>query len=385
MRTTNRASRVCTALLLLTCATAGSATEVAVCTDFGPMTIELLDKEAPLHTANFLRYVDEGFYSGTVFHRVVAGFVVQGGGYDRKLQRRETLEPIENESRNGLSNVRGTLAAARTSDPNSATAQFFINLTDNTRLDATDDDLGYTVFGRVESGMDVIDRIAGLPTSSAASFEGDVPEPLVAVSSMAVLDSKALAKIPEASRPKTLIKRIFDAMGANDPEQTLEWVRLYRSTCAPLLPDVLLAEAKAAAALGKSRRAQYALEDYFTIADSSHPTFASAQELFATLSPDAQPGVEPLIGQCKAPEVPPIPNGSVDSLDVMVDAQSAIRSFMSESEVYLDCISEIIDERKLDDEQHAAAVRQHNQMVGLMEDVAEDFNKQVRIFKAREQ
>jgi hypothetical protein len=173
-------------------------------------------------------------------------------------------------------------------------------------------------------------------------------------------------------------------MGASDPEQALEWVRLYRSTCAPLLPDVLLAEAKAAAALEQPRHAQFALEGYFAIADASHPTFASAQALYATLGPAAQPGVAPLIGQCQAPAVPRIPNGSLEPIDVMVDAQTTIRTFMSESEMYLDCLSDIIDERELDDGQHAAAVHLHNQMVGLMENVAEDFNKQVRVFKARE-
>lgn len=385
MRATNRAFGISLALVLLTRATAGSATEIAVCTDFGPFTIELFDKDAPLHTANFLRYVDDGFYSGTVFHRVVGGFVVQGGGYDRELRRRETLDPIENESRNGLSNVRGTLAAARTSDPNSATSQFFINLVDNARLNATDKEWGYTVFGRVKAGMEIVDKIGQLPTSSAGALGADVPDPLVAVSSMTVLDTKALDKLPEESRPETLVKRIFEALAANEPEQTLAWVRLYRSLCAPLLPDVLLAEAKSASALGQMRHARYALEDYFAFADASHPTYASAKALYATLAPGTQPGVKPLTGQCKVPEIPNIPNGSIDSLDVMVDGQTAIRKFMSESETYLECLSEIIDDHDLDDEQHSAAVREHNQMVGVMEDVAEDFNKQVRIFKAREQ
>lgn len=384
MRATNRTSRICIAFLLSLCATAGSATEVAVCTDFGPFSIELFDKEAPLHTANFLRYVDEGFYSGTVFHRVVSRFVVQGGGYDAMLQRRETLEPVANESGNGLSNERGTIAAARTGDPDSATSQFFINLADNTRLDATEDAPGYTVFGRVVSGMDVIDKIGALPTGSSGPLEANVPEPLVKAASFVEADPSALEDIPEGARSETLIKRIFDAMGASDPEQALEWVRLYRSTCAPLLPDVLLAEAKAAAALEQPRHAQFALEGYFAIADASHPTFASAQALYATLGPAAQPGVAPLIGQCQAPAVPRIPNGSLEPIDVMVDAQTTIRTFMSESEMYLDCLSDIIDERELDDGQHAAAVHLHNQMVGLMENVAEDFNKQVRVFKARE-
>ncbi len=150
------------------------ATDVAVCTDEGRFVIELADSEAPKHVANFLAYVDAAYYSGTVFHRTIPGFVVQGGGVDRELRGRPTLAPVENESSNGLRNVRGSVAAARTQDPNSASAQFFVNLADNTQLDAGAEP-GYTVFGRVTEGIQVVERISRLPTGAKGPFPSDVP------------------------------------------------------------------------------------------------------------------------------------------------------------------------------------------------------------------
>ncbi len=152
-------------------------------TSMGTITIELDAKNAPITTANFLQYVDDKFFDGLTFHRVIPGFMVQGGGFDPQLQqKREGLRaPIANEHANGLTNQRGTLSMARTSNPNSATSQFFINVVDNAPLDQGD---GYAVFGRVISGMDVVDRIVNVPTARRRSPEGsvmgDVPvEPVV--------------------------------------------------------------------------------------------------------------------------------------------------------------------------------------------------------------
>lgn len=133
-------------------------------TSLGEFVIELDPDNAPITVANFLEYVDDDFYDGTVFHRVVADFVVQGGGMGPDLVEKETREPIANESGNGLSNVRGAVAMARTGDPNSATAQFFVNLVDNGELDATPGSPGYAVFGQVIEGMDVVDQIAAVAT-----------------------------------------------------------------------------------------------------------------------------------------------------------------------------------------------------------------------------
>lgn len=372
------------AVLFVSTTPAAWATEVSVCTDSGPITIELFDEQAPLHTANFLRYVEQGFYSGTVFHRVIEDFVVQGGRFDRQLQPREAIEPVQNESRNGLRNERGTLAAARNDDPHSATSQFFVNLSNNTQLDGGEDDWGYTVFGRVTEGIEVLDSIGELPTSGRGALTADVPEPLVAVSSMAVLDRAALAEIPEEARPDFIQRAISDAAALNDAERTLEWVRHYRAVCAPPDSYVLLIEANAAVARNDFKRAQYVLEDYFAITDRSHPSYSTAETLSRNLIPSAAPSTDSLIALCEMPRTPDIPNGSIDSLDRMVEGQADVRDFMTESEMYLDCLSDVIDGRDVSDAQRANAVQHHNQMVALMEQLAERFNEQVRAFKARE-
>ena len=143
-------------------------------TSLGDFVIELDPENAPITVSNFLQYADDGFYDGTIFHRVLPEFVVQGGGLTPDLAQKETRPPIANEASNGLSNVRGTVAMARTDDPDSATAQFFVNVIDNLDLDADEDTAGYAVFGRVVEGMDVVDSIAAQPTEERDGFT-DVP------------------------------------------------------------------------------------------------------------------------------------------------------------------------------------------------------------------
>lgn len=143
----------------------------------GNIVIELYADKAPKSVANFLSYVDDGFYDGTVFHRVIKGFMVQGGGFTADMKKKGTKPPIENEADNGVSNARGTLAMARTNDPHSATAQFFINSVDNDRLDHTSKDArgwGYAVFGGVVEGMEVVDAISDTKTTRKGMM-GDVP------------------------------------------------------------------------------------------------------------------------------------------------------------------------------------------------------------------
>jgi len=144
---------------------AGKNPKVLMETSLGKVKIELYPQKSPLTVKNFLTYVEEGFYSGTSFHRVIPGFMIQGGGYTVDLKQKPTRAPIPNEAANGLKNERGTLAMARTSNPDSATAQFFINLVNNDGLNRPQPDgSGYAVFGRVIEGMDVVDRIAGVKT-----------------------------------------------------------------------------------------------------------------------------------------------------------------------------------------------------------------------------
>ena len=148
-------------------------------TSHGSFTVELHAEDAPISCANFLKYVDEGFFDGLVFHRVIPDFMVQGGGMTPDMKQKKGHAPIRNEAKNGLRNRRGTLAMARTSDVDSATSQFFINLKDNAFLDHSPRDYGYAVFGRVVEGMDVVDEIAGVETGRRGPHD-DVPlEPVV--------------------------------------------------------------------------------------------------------------------------------------------------------------------------------------------------------------
>ena len=144
-------------------------------TSMGDIVIEVDEAKAPKSAENFVNYVKSGHYDDTIFHRIIAGFVVQGGGYARGFARKPTEEPIQNEADNGLKNKRGTLSMARTSDPHSATSQFFINLNDNDFLDHTnkEDGWGYAVFGKVTKGMDVVDAMAKIPTGKNGQ---DVPD-----------------------------------------------------------------------------------------------------------------------------------------------------------------------------------------------------------------
>jgi peptidyl-prolyl cis-trans isomerase A (cyclophilin A) len=143
-------------------------------TTMGDFTVELFEKDAPQTVVNFLSYIDEGFFDGTIFHRIVPGFVIQGGGFTEDMTQKRTKAPIKNEADNGLKNERGTLSMARTNDINSATSQFFVNLKDNDFLDHKRGNFGYAVFARVTSGMDLIEKIAAVETGRRRGFD-DVP------------------------------------------------------------------------------------------------------------------------------------------------------------------------------------------------------------------
>ena len=152
-------------------------------TSLGDFTIELFEKEAPVSVANFSRYIEDGFFDGTIFHRIVPGFVIQGGGFTEDMTQKTTKPPIKNEADNGLKNARGTLSMARTNDVNSATSQFFVNLKDNDALDHKRGNFGYAVFGKVTQGMEVIDQIASVETGRRKGHE-DVPLEAVIMTSV---------------------------------------------------------------------------------------------------------------------------------------------------------------------------------------------------------
>jgi len=206
-------SKLLSALLLLfpLCALAAETPapaadpQVLLHTSQGDVTLELFPDKAPKSVANFLRYVREGFYAGTVIHRSIPGYLIQGGLYTRDLEPKRTHTPVPSEANNGLSNLRGTVAVARGADPNSGTAQFFVNLVDNRRLDYAGNQSGltwgYAVFGKVVKGMDVVDKIAALPTRALGPFAADVPNPLVVIESASVIGDQAPASAASGAAP----------------------------------------------------------------------------------------------------------------------------------------------------------------------------------------
>ncbi|HUP94467.1 MAG TPA: peptidylprolyl isomerase [Burkholderiales bacterium] len=182
-------------LLALGCvisfAAAAANPQVEVRTNMGSFTLEVYPENAPVTVENFLQYVKDGHYNGTIFHRVIADFMIQGGGFTPQFEAKQTRAPIKNEAGNGLRNEAGMLAMARTRDPHSATAQFFINTVDNASLDfrsATNEGYGYTVFGKVIKGMEVVDRIAKLPTGPVHPPHATVPLKTVLIERMRLVE-----------------------------------------------------------------------------------------------------------------------------------------------------------------------------------------------------
>jgi peptidyl-prolyl cis-trans isomerase A (cyclophilin A) len=360
------------------------ATEVSVCTDVGNFTIEINEANAPQHAANFLQYVNEGFFSGTVFHRVIPGFMIQGGGHDRRLVEKPTHDAVPNESRNGLSNVRGTVAAARTADPNSARSQYFINLVDNSRLDGNDDDWGYSVFGRVTDGMEVVDEIAALPTGAAGPFASDVPDPLVGVVSMAPIDRDALDALPIEGREAALRSAIQSAAEREDFAASIRNIGLFRASCFAMDTDLLIVEAQAAFATGNGLRAKASLEEFFSMADETDPSYEQAVELLEAVAPGTRPRAARRIGDCVAPSPPNVPDGTKEDLAGMLDGQNAVRDFMRDSTAYLECLDDIIDDDDYAEGLRSSAVNEYNRMVDVTQKLGEQFNEQVRAFRARQ-
>jgi cyclophilin family peptidyl-prolyl cis-trans isomerase len=198
MRISLLAGLLLTAQLLgAACYAAEQTTQVRVTTNLGQFVIEVFNDRAPLTSANFLRYVREGFYSNTLFHRVVANFVIQGGGHDATtLQLKPTHDPVFNESGNGLQNKRGTVGMARGGSPHSGNAQFYVNLVDNPELDPVATRWGYAVFGHIVQGMDVIDHIGETPTGAAGPFKSDSPLKPVIIEKIEIISPQQAASPP---------------------------------------------------------------------------------------------------------------------------------------------------------------------------------------------
>lgn len=173
--------------------------KVEIKTNLGAIQIELYADQAPKTVENFLSYVNDDYYTGTIFHRVIAKFMIQGGGFDQNYTQKPTRQPVENEAANGLKNTLGTIAMARTNEPHSASSQFFINVANNDFLDYTAPTMqgyGYTVFGKVTAGMDVVNAIAGTPTGANGPFNRDVPQNMIVIESIKLLPASANSENP---------------------------------------------------------------------------------------------------------------------------------------------------------------------------------------------
>jgi cyclophilin family peptidyl-prolyl cis-trans isomerase len=175
---------------------------VVLDTSLGTIKIALYKEQAPLSVDSFLRYVRARHYDGTIFHRVIPGFMVQGGGFTPDMKEKATRPPVKNEARNGLRNSRGTVAMARTNDPNSATSQFFINVRDNHRLDFGIGGAGYTVFAEVVEGMEVADKIVAVPTTTRGDAFKDIP--ITPIYLKTVREGAPLPSAPDPPRPASL-------------------------------------------------------------------------------------------------------------------------------------------------------------------------------------
>ncbi|MDW5501738.1 peptidylprolyl isomerase A [Pseudomonas lundensis] len=173
---------LCSLTAMAPAALAAGETHVMLTTSAGNIELALDSQKAPVSTKNFVDYVNSGYYNNTVFHRVIPGFMVQGGGFTADMQQKSTQAPIKNEADNGLRNLRGTISMARTADKDSATSQFFLNVADNAFLDHGQRDFGYAVFGKVIKGMDVVDKISQAPTGNVGPYQNVPSKPIVILS-----------------------------------------------------------------------------------------------------------------------------------------------------------------------------------------------------------
>jgi len=369
-----------------------TATDVMVCTDVGSFTIELFDNDAPLHAANFLQYVDRGFYNGTVFHRVIEGFVVQGGGFTRTFRNKPTLAPVANEAGNGLDNARGTLSAARTADPDSATSQFYVNLENNASLNRSARNPGYTVFGRVKDGMAVLDNIAALPTGPAGPFSSDVTNPLIAVTSMARIVPDRYPNLTGDDRLTALRADIDNALAAGDNAAAAMHFNEYRVACGDFSPELLLAETNALAAVGRNAAAFESITEYLRVGNNTSEDYFRAMSLARELetaaaedSVGAAQRLAELAADCTFPTEPTIPDANAATMEAMIEAQGAVQAYVEASTELLECLEEIADDDDLADEDRALATAAYNNEVTSQEALAARWNTQRELFISLQQ
>lgn len=379
---TIRVSFAATAIAWSLASSPALAVDIRICTTRGAIDVELDELRAPRHTVNFLNYADSGFYAGTVFHRAVAGAMVQGGSYTRSLDRRQGADPVPNESDNGLSNRRGTIAAARSDDPDSATSQFFFNLTDNTHLDASATAAGYTVFGRVTAGLELLDSISEQPKRRLGDLT-DVPSPVVEIESVTRRDRTSVFGLSIEPDRASLQEDFARALAGNNANAILGAVDALNQSCIPLDSSQRLAEAEAAIALGRMDRGRYALENFLNIASPRDNSLARARQLYAGLPmPDRVRALDEMIGQCQRPVAPAIPDGRFTNLDALGQVETSVRRYRQLGERYLGCVANSVESGDLSEPELRIVTDHHNDVVVEITGVTARFNLAVRNFRA---
>jgi cyclophilin family peptidyl-prolyl cis-trans isomerase len=370
------------ALLVLLASPAALAVDVRICTNRGAIDVELDDSRAPQHSANFVRYAGQAFYDGTILHRAVPGSMVQGGSYTLAFERRAAGDPVANESGNGLSNRRGTIAAARSDDPDSATSQFFFNLSDNTHLDALPGSPGYTVFGRVTAGLELLDAVSVSPTRRVGDLD-QVPNPVVEVEAVTVLDRAPVFGVSIEPDPATLRGDFERAQARGDAAGIISAIDALKRSCVGLDASQRLAEAEAANTLGLTARSRYALERYMASADRRDPALPAVQSLLTSLPEVTQTrDIDTLIARCRRPVAPSVPDGRFTERATMQLIEQTVVRYRQLGESYLACVASVIERQDLDQTETVEITRRHNEVVVEMTAVLTRFNQAVQAFKA---
>jgi cyclophilin family peptidyl-prolyl cis-trans isomerase len=364
------------------------ASEYLMCTDLGPIEITIYQDESPVHADNFQRYVEEEFFTGLIFHRVVQGFVVQAGRYNRQFGARLDRPPISIESANGLSNVRGTIAAARTNDPNSASSQFFINLSDNGSLNPRRRNPGYTVFGEITSGMELIDLIGSLPTGAVGPLISEVPIPTIAIRSIFPKASINLSSINlNGAELSSLFERLTNEQKYREANDLLN---AHLADCGDINSLYLILKTRLYGAMNNNEQAMRYLEEYFWFANAQDPYFLEAQTIYNRISLTngdlATTPIKEILAKtkasCSVPYPPVMPNGQNSILLDMQFARSAILGFSQKMEDLVDCIEDAQGERGLSTEEDAFLESAYYRTIDVNEAMQRRLNFEIKIFGA---
>jgi len=363
-----------------------NAEEYLMCTDLGPIELEIYSNESPRHANNFDLYVKEEFFTGLVFHRVVENFVIQSGGYNRYLSSRLEHPPIEIETDNGLTNERGTIAAARTNDPDSASSQFFVNLSNNGSLNPRRRNPGYTVFGAVTSGMGLVDLIGSLPTGADGPLRSEVPSPTIAIRSIFPRSEINLDLMILSDDELT---NNFNALVLNSEfQQAADLLNKHLADCGDINTLYMILKAQLYAMLENQEEAMRYLEEYFWFANINDQHFANAQTLYTELSFTAgdlstrslQNLLDNTQFSCIIPYSPLMPNGDIADLLDMQFARSAILEFSQQMDTLADCIDETQNERGISEEEELILSRAYYRARDINEAIQRRLNLEIQSF-----